>query len=398
MVCTKCHILSEFDAGIFNGPVPPACATCEENDAVRQVAEKRSHGIGRLRPRMVLYNEHNPDDEAIGSVAGADLRARPDAVIVAGTTLKVPGIRRITREMCSVVRDKRDGTTIWINNDPEPSGRDFAGCWDLVVRGPCDEVARHAAMRHWDDTTEHKEVSAEAVRKISAENKAKVIVLSPKKTKFMHSTQEQLVTPAASPRITPLQPMKVVPKSEPNTPSKAGTKATGKPACAGRKRKSEVAKLDKTSVAKPPTKKPRAPARKTTTSKKAQAQEPKARITTKFQVAKAPPKSKAVKESKEIIAVKTIAPVNTKLAGIPGHGLPMAPISPLAARNNASCYDIPPRPTVSPLSSPVRPPARIIVKADPDLESRSSRRNSGTISPTGRLPNFSHVLIDTDPA
>jgi len=37
---------------------------------------------------MVLYNEHNPDDESIGSCASHDMRMRPDAVIVAGTTLK----------------------------------------------------------------------------------------------------------------------------------------------------------------------------------------------------------------------------------------------------------------------------------------------------------------------
>ncbi|KAF2761851.1 DHS-like NAD/FAD-binding domain-containing protein, partial [Pseudovirgaria hyperparasitica] len=142
MVCSKCHKVSDFEPSLFKDAIPPLCRDCEEIDSVRTShAGKRSHGIGKLRPRMVLYNEHNPDAEAIGSVTQADLRARPDALIVAGTTLKVPGVRRIAREMCNVVRDRRDGTTIWINNDPEPSGKDLENLWDLVVKGPCDEVA-----------------------------------------------------------------------------------------------------------------------------------------------------------------------------------------------------------------------------------------------------------------
>jgi len=100
MVCSKCHELSDFDADLFSGPTPPLCPRCEEiNDLRTNFEGKRSHGIGRLRPRMVLYNEHNPDDEAIGSVTREDLRKRPDAVIVVGTTLKVPGVRRIVRDV-----------------------------------------------------------------------------------------------------------------------------------------------------------------------------------------------------------------------------------------------------------------------------------------------------------
>lgn len=152
MVCSKCNALSEFDADLFDGPLAPICSACVEMDRVRtDVAGKRSHGIGRLRPRMVLYNEHNPDDEAIGRVVAEDLRKRPDAIIVVGTSLKIPGVKRIVREMCATVRDRRDGVAIWINNDPEPVGVEFKDCWDIVVRGKCDEVARHAALRrHWE--------------------------------------------------------------------------------------------------------------------------------------------------------------------------------------------------------------------------------------------------------
>ena len=166
MMCSKCHAVSDFDAEQFKGPSPPPCPSCVENDKIRQLADKRSHGIGRLRPRMVLYNEHNPDDESIGSCASYDMRIRPDAVVVAGTTLKVPGVRRIAREMCNIVRDRQDGVTVWLNIGPEPMGKDLEGKWDLVVKGPCDEVARHVNMRRWDDPMDYKTMPDEDLNKL----------------------------------------------------------------------------------------------------------------------------------------------------------------------------------------------------------------------------------------
>lgn len=179
MVCSKCGELSDFDADLFSGPTPPPCSRCEEvNDIRTNLEGKRSHGIGKLRPRMVLYNEHNPDDVEIGKVSHDDLRKRPDAVIVAGTTLKVPGVRRIVREMCNVVRDRRGGVAIWINNDLPPPMKELEDCFDIVVQGPCDEVASRAAMRKWDDPVEQdifSEISDEEARQAES-RKAEVRV------------------------------------------------------------------------------------------------------------------------------------------------------------------------------------------------------------------------------
>ena len=218
MVCSKCHKLYPFDAELFDGPSAPPCPSCVETDLVRQAADKRTHGIGCLRPRMVLYNEQNPDDEAIGSCAATDLRMRPDAVIVAGTTLKVPGIRRIAREMCNTVRDRKDGVAIWINNDPEPLGVDLKNAWDLVVTGPCDEVARHAALRKWNDPMEFKEVTDEDVCKAKESNRIEVVVGTPKKPGVFRNAGQ--LTPSQSPRMLPKNAI----KQEPTTPSKRGTK------------------------------------------------------------------------------------------------------------------------------------------------------------------------------
>ncbi|KAH8167111.1 hypothetical protein CIB48_g1121 [Xylaria polymorpha] len=155
MVCSKCNEISQFDASLFEGPQAPLCKGCEETDNVRTShAGKRSHGIGRLRPRMVLYNEYNPDEEAIANVFRADLRARPDAVIVVGTSMKIPGVRHMVKDMCKVTRDRRDGITAWINLDPEPSGTDLKNCWDLVVRGKCDDVASLVHLPRFDESIE----------------------------------------------------------------------------------------------------------------------------------------------------------------------------------------------------------------------------------------------------
>ncbi|KAL8696145.1 MAG: hypothetical protein Q9201_007805 [Fulgogasparrea decipioides] len=203
MVCSKCNHLSDFEPALFEGPLPPLCTHCVETDRIRtNHAGKRSHGIGRLRPRIVLYNEHNPDDEAIGTVVSSDLRARPDAVIVVGTSMKIPGVRRIVREMCGVVRSRRDGIAVWVNHDPPPIGKEFEDCWDLVVKGSSDDVATFAKMRHWDDDgTGVKDCTESDAERAVQEQGIQVVIESPKKT-----VTAFMPTPAASPAPKPCQP------------------------------------------------------------------------------------------------------------------------------------------------------------------------------------------------
>ncbi|KAF1965536.1 DHS-like NAD/FAD-binding domain-containing protein, partial [Bimuria novae-zelandiae CBS 107.79] len=253
MVCSKCHTVSDFDPDLFDGPAPPACPSCQSDDLARQAVDKRSHGVGRLRPRMVLYNEHNPDDEAIGACSKADLRTRPDAVIVVGTTLKVPGVRRIVREMCATVRDRKDGTTIWINNDPEPKTKELENVWDLVVQGPCDEVARYAAMQKWDDPA-HKEVTDDELPK----HKPFVVIGTPKKGIKVQG----MLTPAQSPRIGPQSRIKL---EYPVTPSKTarGAKRTSE----GVAKTNAFAQLNGKPAAKSQTKRAKGQPKKATAAK-----------------------------------------------------------------------------------------------------------------------------------
>lgn len=245
MQCTKCNIVADFDGSLFQGPEPPLCEDCKQDDYVRtNFGGKRSHGIGRLRPRMVLYNEYNPDEDAIGRVSQADLRRVPDAVIVVGTSLKVPGVRRIVRELCQATRSKRDGFTAWINLDPAPQGPDMKDLWDLVVRGKSDDVASLLGLPRWDceDVGLDKEeymVSGSAEREekyeqLSSRVKIDVLLESRKrsfdslsdtgpkpdnvleaKSKAVGKVQETaLPTPSASPRHGSPLPRKPLPKGK----------------------------------------------------------------------------------------------------------------------------------------------------------------------------------------
>lgn len=187
MVCTKCSNLADFDPDLFDGPSAPDCAKCEEVDYDRtEVAGKRSHGVGKLRPRMVLYDESNPDEEAIGSCTKADLRRRPDCIIVVGTTLKIPGVKRIVQETCKIVRNHRDGMAVWINNDSDPPSTHITDSWDIMVRGTADQVAKHASLGRWDDPDmEFKVLSQEEIEKVEERKKAvemQVVVESPSKS------------------------------------------------------------------------------------------------------------------------------------------------------------------------------------------------------------------------
>lgn len=243
MVCTKCAEVQPFNRELFDGPEAPLCESCKNLDEVRTAyAGKRSHGIGRLRPRFVLYNEFNPDEDAIGNIMRADLRARPDAVLVVGTTLKVPGTRRLVKEMCQVARGRKDGLTAWINIDPEPKVPDFKDCWDLVVKSKCDNIARLVALPPWDcEIGDDYLVSKEQERERMSTPPSKLQVLLDGKPREVENAQA-IPTPRASPRPSGRKPL---PEAKQTTlsfgdqkpkPAKSA-KAAGRP---GRKPKPRV--------------------------------------------------------------------------------------------------------------------------------------------------------------
>jgi NAD-dependent histone deacetylase SIR2 len=372
MVCTKCHVISPLDPELFKRDDPPPCGTCVETDGVRtQHAGKRSHGVGRLRPRMVLYNEHNPDDEAIGAVAKADMRTRPDALIVVGTTLKVPGVKRIVKEMCQLVRDRRDGMTIWINNDPPPLGKDYE--WDLAVQGPCDVVASKAAMPKWDDV--YEEVSDAQLQKVKKEaGTIEVVVLSPSKNK--NKLVDKIsghITPLPSPRLAPQQadkkPNSKTAMVKPKIAIKVSTKKTGikivKPPLSGKAKKLPVPKNKKSNV---PFKIPTQPT-----------------ITLKFT------QSKAGAQPISTAETKAKPQSSGKKAEV---SQAMQPVSPSAARNNSNPPFKPHGPSKKPYADAKGVPLTVDIPGEIGRVGESPEERKRIISPTGPVPNSLRSILN----
>ncbi|KAJ1867595.1 NAD-dependent deacetylase hst3 [Coemansia sp. RSA 989] len=148
VVCTICHTKYPFTQQLaqeFCEGTPPACPRCKEIEAIRDIVGKRSVTAGVLRPDIVLYNEAHPQSELIGSLSEYDLKRRPDLLIVIGTSLKIPGIKRMIKEMSRCVHDSSDrtkragaGKAIYINRDEPPRGWDDV--FDYYIAGDADQA------------------------------------------------------------------------------------------------------------------------------------------------------------------------------------------------------------------------------------------------------------------
>ncbi|GAP84916.2 putative dhs-like NAD FAD-binding domain-containing protein [Rosellinia necatrix] len=290
MVCSKCNEISQFDASLFEGPQAPLCKGCEETDNVRTShAGKRSHGIGRLRPRMVLYNEYNPDEEAIANVFRADLRTRPDAVIVVGTSMKIPGVRNMVKDICKVTRERRAGMTAWINLDSEPSGTDLKNCWDLVVRGKCDDVASLVHLPRFDESIEQGEETL--VDNAKYENDVRGVKLEVEIRSSL--PQDPATADKATPEISPIEAKQPpclgrvqgipTPSASPRIRTALPTKSASKPS----QTKLTFSSSDADQAVSVPTSRPskRTAQRKTKPTKKS-VPKPKATINTTFKATK----------------------------------------------------------------------------------------------------------------
>ncbi|CDO75794.1 hypothetical protein BN946_scf184934.g9 [Trametes cinnabarina] len=181
--------------------VPPICPQCTALEETRQLIGKRSRGVGKLRPSVVLYNEDHKDGEEVGNVVRKDLigsskgkgRAGADLLLVVGTSLRVPGTKRIVREFSKAVRSRyaamnapnEEATTsshglatptpsprrspaedeeppvrtIYLNLDFPVPTREWEGVFDVWIRGDAQGFAQ---MVH--DELEKEEQAKEAAR------------------------------------------------------------------------------------------------------------------------------------------------------------------------------------------------------------------------------------------
>ncbi|KAH6667733.1 DHS-like NAD/FAD-binding domain-containing protein, partial [Halenospora varia] len=140
--CLRNLHLSSFDPALFDSGVLPFCEGCEEDERSNK-GRRTPRSIPTVpvtRPRIWLYNDFNyPDEEAITKVMAADFKAKPDAIIVVGTALKVASAKIFAQDICRAAHEY-GGFTAWINLQAPPRGLD---CLSLVVKGNCETVAEH---------------------------------------------------------------------------------------------------------------------------------------------------------------------------------------------------------------------------------------------------------------
>lgn len=149
MECNKCSLVAEMDSNVFKCQeddtdlqVVPFCAQCEEFEMVRSAGGLRSQGVGKLRPRVVLYNELHPEGDIIGKITSSDLKKKPDCLIIAGTSLQIPGVKAICKQFAQKVRESR-GIVLFLNQDmPTRAIIDTVGGIDLMVLGDCQNVPK----------------------------------------------------------------------------------------------------------------------------------------------------------------------------------------------------------------------------------------------------------------
>lgn len=369
MVCSKCNEISDFDGSLFEGPEAPLCKGCEETDNVRTShAGKRSHGIGRLRPRMVLYNEYNPDEESIANVVRADIRTKPDAVIVVGTSMKIPGVRNMVKDMCRVTRSRKDGITAWINLDPEPTGADLKNCWDLVVQGKCDDVASLVHLPRYDENVEEavfvdekkyeedvRGIKLEVeIRKSTPESDTSVKVESRDNTPVEAKPQsietvQGMPTPSASPKVRAALPtIKPQPKQSKLAFPGTSTSTTGSSAPKDTKKTTQ---------------------RKPRQSKKAEPKPPKATINNAFKATKA----------STVSSSKVPAKRDFDELGV---------LSPRSAMREEFSL----RPRSKPVGNPVEPRTVDVVPPSTPPQQPARPLPPGTISPTSKPRGFASLI------
>ncbi|KAI9320533.1 DHS-like NAD/FAD-binding domain-containing protein [Dichotomocladium elegans] len=135
-LCSSSYSFSKEYQDEFREGNAPICPKCEAAGAERMLLGKRQLAIGTLRPDIVLYNEDHPDGEKIGHQQCSDIKRRPDLLIVLGTSLKIPGIKKFIKLAARTVRNSKNGITVFVNKTPPT--KEWDNVFDYQIVGDAD--------------------------------------------------------------------------------------------------------------------------------------------------------------------------------------------------------------------------------------------------------------------
>ncbi|KAI9263030.1 DHS-like NAD/FAD-binding domain-containing protein [Sporodiniella umbellata] len=149
--CTICPATYEFKSEYveaFGEGEPPVCPQCEKNDDDRVRLGKRQLACGNLRPNIVLYNEHHPESEEIGKMQTTDLKRKPDLMIVMGTSLKIPALKKFIKQAARLIHSNKSGKVIYVNRTPPT--KEWDSVFDYEVLGDTDDWVEMIEQRSLD--------------------------------------------------------------------------------------------------------------------------------------------------------------------------------------------------------------------------------------------------------
>lgn len=121
-----------------------SCPACDDHSSTRAAKEQRIRSQGFLRPSVVLYGEEHPQGHLIGKVVERDLKGlggkgekegKLDMLIVAGTSLSIPGVKRMVKEMSRALGERGGLRTIYVNDDAPSHPKEWDGVFNVWVKG-----------------------------------------------------------------------------------------------------------------------------------------------------------------------------------------------------------------------------------------------------------------------
>jgi NAD-dependent SIR2 family protein deacetylase len=156
---------------LVNGSLP-ICGDCVDLEQLRPFTGKRSRGIGRLRPSIVLYNEPHRFADVLGEIFSQDLSHINDhahrggyILLVVGTSLEISGVKQMVRDTAKVLHAQPLSMfcrtpqaefsairSVYMNLDFPSSSQEWNGVFDAWLRGDLQAFSRLMLSRfHGED-------------------------------------------------------------------------------------------------------------------------------------------------------------------------------------------------------------------------------------------------------
>ncbi|KAI0739751.1 DHS-like NAD/FAD-binding domain-containing protein, partial [Daedaleopsis nitida] len=162
-LCAHLYPIREHIESLAMG-VRPHCPNCVSIAEVRRSNQQRPRAIGLLQPAIVLYDETHQEGDVIAEIVAQDLPlgvssdlercSGADLLLVVGTSLQVPGTKRLVRQFSKALRSRStdsDGMSqpcespplhsIFLNLGFPTPPSEWKGVFDIWIQGDVQDFA-----------------------------------------------------------------------------------------------------------------------------------------------------------------------------------------------------------------------------------------------------------------